>query len=251
MWALMCDPYCIHALSEMAIAAVIGWLYWLRKKQIAGLVAAQSVRRLTGRERIAMELHDTLLQDTQGLVLMFQGLSGRLAKQHPVRAEMEVALDQADLLLERARERACEQLSIGVETDIGRGVRRLSEELWLGTRLPMSILVLGTPRPVQTGVVAEINHFARAALLYALTHAKATQIEVEVEYGRTDVRIRIRDDGSGLGTALQSETVPASRQALLAIGEPLRRSGLRLYIWSGGGAGTEVELIIDGDSAYL
>jgi len=245
----MCDPNWFRALCEISIGAAIGCLYRLRTRQIATLSTDRSVLHLTARERIAMELHDALLQDTQGLLLMFQGLSGRLPQQHPLRAQMEATLDQADLLLKVARERAWEQLSTGTQIDIGTAIRHLSEASLSASGPLVSLLVLGRPRPVQRGAAAEISHFAREALSNAATRANATEVEVEIEYGRKNVRVRIRDDGSGLDATVQRETLPP-RLALFALSQKLQRSGLRLCVWSGHSSGTEVELIIDAASAY-
>jgi signal transduction histidine kinase len=234
----VCDSRWFHALCEVAIVGAICSLYWLRTRQIALLYIALSAGRLARRERIAAELHDTLLQDTQGLVLVFQGLSGQLEKHHPLRVKMEAALDEAEQSLKLARERAWDQLSIGAETDIGNGVRRTSEELLAGSELAVSLLIIGRPRPVQRGAAVDICRFARQALVDALTHANAREIEVEIEYGSESLSIRVRDDGSGVISAPEN------------IRESARRIGARLCVWSGDNAGTEMELMMNGDSAY-
>jgi signal transduction histidine kinase len=233
-----CDSRWFHTLCEVAILGAICSLYWLRNRQIGLLYTALSAGRLARRERIAADLHDTLLQDTQGLVLMFQGLSSQLEKQHPLRAKMEAALDEAEQSLKLARERAWDHLSIGAEADIGKGVRRMSEELLSGSELVFSLLVMGRPRPIQRGAAVDICLFARQALVDALTHANAREIEVEIEYGSESLSIRVRDDGSGVIRAPEN------------VRESARRIGARLCVWSGDNAGTEMELMMDGDSAY-
>jgi signal transduction histidine kinase len=71
-----------------------------------------------------------------------------------------------------------------------------------------------------------------------LTHANAREIEVEIEYGTGSLSIRVRDDGSGVIRAPEN------------IRESARRIGARLCVWSGNNAGTEMELMMDGDAAY-
>jgi signal transduction histidine kinase len=196
---------------------------------------------------MAAELHDDLLQDTQGLVLIFQGLSGQLGQQHPLRAKMEATLDQADRLLDVARERASEQLSSGTEIDLGSVIRRLSEELISGTGIGVSLTISGIQRALKPGTAAAIREFARQALLYALTHAQAKRVEFEIEYGNRNFRIQMRDDGGGLNVGAPGE----SRTALLAIRDRVERTGARVSVWSADSAGTEVDLVLDARSAYL
>jgi signal transduction histidine kinase len=74
--------------------------------------------RVNERERIARELHDTLLQSTQGLILLFQGFAGRVRDPEPMRVEMEAALDQADSLLNEARDRLSDLRTTGLEIDL-------------------------------------------------------------------------------------------------------------------------------------
>jgi signal transduction histidine kinase len=78
--------------------------------------------RMEERERIARELHDTLLQGVPGLVLRFQGHMKKLPEQEPVRQMMGQVLDHADEVLlegrQRVRDLRAEGATIG---DLHRG----------------------------------------------------------------------------------------------------------------------------------
>ncbi|HEX6703362.1 MAG TPA: histidine kinase [Albitalea sp.] len=56
-------------------------------------------RRLAERERAARELHDSLLQGLQGLMLRLQSATERIPPQEPARRMMEEALERGDQLL--------------------------------------------------------------------------------------------------------------------------------------------------------
>ena len=56
------------------------------------------------RQRIARELHDTLLQGFQGLVLRFQAATQSIPAEHAARRMMETALDQADVVMVEGRD---------------------------------------------------------------------------------------------------------------------------------------------------
>ncbi|MGO4780548.1 histidine kinase, partial [Lysobacter sp. 2RAB21] len=61
--------------------------------------------RIAERERIARELHDTLLQGVQGLILRFQAVADRIPNEDKSRAQLEAALVAADDVVVEARNR--------------------------------------------------------------------------------------------------------------------------------------------------
>ncbi|MYN16128.1 hypothetical protein GTP81_05140 [Rugamonas sp. FT107W] len=65
----------------------------------------RQLARMAERERAALILQDTLLQNLQGLILRFQGVSHRLPPDSAEQATIEAILDQADEVLAEARER--------------------------------------------------------------------------------------------------------------------------------------------------
>src|ERR1700722_15155648 len=90
-----------YSLCGLAVLGLIWQVYRSRLDRIKRRLN----ERLRERERIAHELHDTLIQSAQGLILLFQGFAGQLPKPDAMRKNMEIALDQADTLLNEARER--------------------------------------------------------------------------------------------------------------------------------------------------
>ena len=71
----------------MVDAAVAFWfLIRIRFRQLAARMRSRAEERLAERERIARELHDTLLQSTQGLILRFQAADNRIPPLDPTGA---------------------------------------------------------------------------------------------------------------------------------------------------------------------
>ena len=94
-----------YALCGLACVVILIALYGVRIRQVAAQVRGRLEARLAERERIARELHDTLLQGMQGLILRFQAAADRIAPGEPVRRMLEESLDRADKLLEEGRDR--------------------------------------------------------------------------------------------------------------------------------------------------
>jgi len=59
----------VQVLFTLAVAATLWCLYLLRLRQATAQIQARLGERMDERERIARELHDTLLQGFQGLML--------------------------------------------------------------------------------------------------------------------------------------------------------------------------------------
>src|ERR1700688_2455249 len=85
--------------------AIVWVFYLLRLKQATAQMQGRLEARLAERERIARELHDTLLQGIQGLIWKFQAATDRIPSDQPARQLMEQSLDRADKLLEESREK--------------------------------------------------------------------------------------------------------------------------------------------------
>src|SRR5262249_54624885 len=97
-------------LAWIAALGVLIWLTYLaRMRQVASRATAKVRERLTAqmeeRERIARELHDTLLQGFQGITLKVQGVVKNMPDQDPLRKKMNDVLDRADEIMREARHR--------------------------------------------------------------------------------------------------------------------------------------------------
>jgi hypothetical protein len=119
--AVPAQPYKTHRLDpELALTPLATtyvpdtpWFCILCGCAIAVLLSqlnrVQSQARTAGileeRQRIARELHDTLIQGIHALILALQTSSGRLPGTDRVRKEIEMALDRAADMLDEARDR--------------------------------------------------------------------------------------------------------------------------------------------------
>jgi signal transduction histidine kinase len=92
-------------LAGFASPALI-WLFWSLRLQRARNRFQNRLAELEGeRVRTAYELHDTLLHDVQGLTLRFQSVADQIPPEQPVRQVMEEALERADEIITKGRDR--------------------------------------------------------------------------------------------------------------------------------------------------
>lgn len=232
------------ALCALTLAVVLWLFYLMRLKHAQEQVEQRLGERLDERERISRELHDTLLQGFQGLMLRFQAVMKMLPPQEAAHQMMEKVMDHADeVLLEGRRSVQGLREAGAAGGDLAETLHRCGQELAEGGATLFALSVLGTPVPINPIVREEIFRIAREALLNAFQHAKAVKVEVELTYSRRTICLRIRDDGAGIEPSILSAGRPG-HWGLSGMRERAQKIGAKLNIWSRHGAGTEIDLTI-------
>jgi signal transduction histidine kinase/ligand-binding sensor domain-containing protein len=239
------------ALCAGLVVGLLYGLYIVRLRQVAARIKDRLATKNTERERIARDLHDTLLQSTQGLILRIQAVTNRLAKSDPNRAVLEQALDRADEVLAEGRDRVLD-LRVPADTlgDLAKSLAAAGDELSQGRSTALRTVVEGQPRQLVARVKHEAYSIGREALINAFRHAEAGSIEVQLLYTDEDFSLRVRDDGTGIEpTALEAGSRPG-HWGLQGMRERAQQIGAQLTVWSGAKAGTEIELKIPAAVAY-
>jgi signal transduction histidine kinase len=249
--------------NPLALVATVAFLVtaWVITAMVARVrkltetqLALQFEERLAERTRIARELHDTLLQSFQGLMLHFQAVNDLLPPGKAKEA-LEKALDRADQAIVEGRD-AIQNLrsSTTVTDDLAEAITFLGEELAgardsESTSATFRVSIEGKPRDLHPILRDDIYRIAREALRNAFRHAQASKIEADITYSERLLRLRVRDDGKGVDPKLL-DSGRDGHWGLPGMRERAQQIGAQLDIWSEVGAGTEVELRIPGSIAY-
>ncbi len=205
---------------------------------------------LAERVRIAQALHDTLLQGLVSASMQLHVAVDRLPMDSPAKPPLTRVLQLMTQAIEEGRNAILRlRSSSGENLDLERAFSEINEELGFGQQITFRVIVLGLPRLLRNTVREDVYRIGREALVNAFRHARAGNIEVEVEYAPRRLRVVVRDDGRGIDTRLlQSER--DKHWGLLGMRERSERIGAKLRIWSRHAAGTEVELSVPGHVAY-
>jgi signal transduction histidine kinase len=233
----------------LLVAALVLWsLYTLRVKQVSRQMQHRLDERLAERERIARELHDTLLQGFQGLVLRFQAAALSIPVSHDARRMMEVALDQADTVIVEGRDRVHDLRTADTSGDLAEclseAVKRFAPD---GTRI--TIREEGATRRLSPTVLEEVLRIGVEGVANAVRHSGASVIDIDLAYMSRHLRLSIRDNGVGI----DPETIVAGRTGHFGIvGMRERAHGIRarFAILSRPSAGAEVVLTVPASIAY-
>ena len=125
----------------------------------------------------------------------------------------------------------------------------MPNDLGFSSAIGFRVAVYGRARELQAGVREEVYRIGREALINAYRHARATEIEIEVEYRPTELRLVVRDDGCGIAPQVLQRGRDG-HWGLQGMRERAERIGARLRLWSRVAGGTEVELRVPGQVAF-
>jgi signal transduction histidine kinase/ligand-binding sensor domain-containing protein len=236
--------------------ASLAGLYRLRVQYMRRQFSLTLDARVAERTRIARDLHDTLLQSFQGVLLKLSSLR-YIIPDRPAEAveSLEVMMDQARAAITEGRD-AVQGLrsSTIVANDLARAIVTFGDNIaadYAGAPLPeFRVHVEGQSRDLAPLVRDEVYKIASESLRNAFRHAQARRIEVEVRYDPRQFRLRVVDDGKGIDPAVLSAGGRAGHHGLPGLHERAKLAGGKLSLWSLLGSGTEIELTIPAAIAY-
>jgi signal transduction histidine kinase len=95
----------------------------------------------------------------------------------------------------------------------------------------------------------EAYRIGREALLNAFHHSEGSEVEVELEYAPSRLRLAVRDNGKGIAPGLFNSSGVGHR-GLSDMRERAERMGAKFKLLSRTATGTEIELSIPGHVAF-
>jgi signal transduction histidine kinase/ligand-binding sensor domain-containing protein len=245
-----------RAACVAAFLMLLWALYQLRLRQVARQFNRGLEERVGERTRIARELHDTLLQSFQGVLLKFSAVRFLLPPESDeAQKTLEKAIDQAEQAIADGRDAVQGLRSSTVPAnDLARVISALGEELagnQTGQDPPvLRVDVEGVPQSLAPLLQDEVHRIAVETLRNAYRHAGARRIEVEIRYGKRQFRLRVRDNGKGIDQNVVDAGGRERHFGLTGMRERAELVGGNLAIWSELDSGTEIELTIPASVAY-
>jgi signal transduction histidine kinase/ligand-binding sensor domain-containing protein len=238
-------------LGLFLLGGIIRLFYRWRLAKATARLKISFEERLAERNRIAQELHDTLLQGFLGVTMRLQAISNLLpAKSVKIKQNLDEVLNQVDGVLEEGRRAIWDIRSSTVtENDLTQAFMLVGEELNAAYPTNFNFTIEGESSELHPLVRDEIYRIGREAISNAFRHSRATKIEVEIDYTPEHFKFVASDNGSGI----RPEILQQGREGHLGLSgmrQGAERIGAKLNIWSRGGGGTEVELIVPDHIAY-
>ncbi|NLS27011.1 hypothetical protein S2M10_20010 [Sphingomonas sp. S2M10] len=231
----------------LALGAGAGalWLLyvWRLREQLAR-TRARAEAKLAERERIARELHDTLLQSMQGLILRFQAAAYATEPGSRAHAMIDGALERADDVMLEARDRVLALRRISGPGDpqplIDELSRCMEEE-----GLIVTVTREGPPLRFPPEMLEQIAAIVREALANIRKHAGTRLAQIRVESREGWLRIAVEDRGRGIPTEVIEAGGRPGHFGLRGMHERADDLGATLEVLRGDPIGTTVRLTVE------
>lgn len=238
-------------MCSVVLATILWSLHRFNMRRAAAQLSARLEERHSERERIARELHDTLLQSVQGLMLTFQAATEQIPGDHPARSKMEGALDRADLALVEARDRV-NDLRDSNEPGLNliEAFSLITRDLEQESPTTFNLSTHGLPLALHPIVGEESYRIGCEAIINAFRHASAQTVEVRVIYTRHAFHLSVGDDGTGIDPQYLPPNIRPRHWGVFGMLERARKIGGKLSIQRGLTRGTKVHLTVPASTAY-
>lgn len=240
-------------LGCLSALVIVGWtLYLLRVRQVVAGVRGRLEERMKERERIARDLHDTLLQGFQGILLRIDSVTQLIPSTDPAREMLERALLRADQVIVEGRDRVKDLRETADKVkDLSEAFAAVGLERAKDSNVDFRVSVEGRPELLHPVVHDEMFCIGREALLNAFDHAHANLVDISCCYRADEVSIRVRDDGPGIAQNILAEGRRKGHWGIVGMHERAQKIGSTLTISCPPGRGTEVQLRVPALVAYV
>jgi signal transduction histidine kinase len=239
--------------SLFVLAAVL--LAWvaisLRVRYVSAAIRIGAEERADERIRIARELHDTLLQGVQGLLLSFHVAAQKVPSDHESKPALERALTVADHIIVEGRNRVNRLRSENLtDAELKGLIEGVADNLRGFAPIEFSLERRGGSETLQNHVVDEVFCIAREAVTNAYRHSGASRVVVELDYQKREFRITCRDNGRGFDSKEFLATESNGHWGVRGMAERAERMGATFSCTCSVTGGTEVYLMVPARRAY-
>jgi len=244
-----------RSLCVIAFLAFLAVLHQLRLRQQARQFNLRLEARINERTRIARELHDTLLQSFQGLMMKLYSVTYMLEDRPEAMRTVENLVEQGRKAITEGRDALQGLRSSAVITnDLARSLTTLGEELAAEqeghNHAAFHVEIEGESQDLHPIMRGEVYRIASESVRNAFHHACASRIEVEILYDERQFRVLIRDNGKGIDAKVLEGGGRSGHYGLPGMQERAKSVGGKLTISSKLDCGTETELTIPASLAY-
>jgi ligand-binding sensor domain-containing protein/signal transduction histidine kinase len=231
------NAWWFYVLCAAGLAGSVWSVYRSRMRQAHSRFEAV----LGERNRLAREMHDTLIQGCTGVSALLEAVASMPAEQSgSARGLLDCARTQIRAVTDEARE-AVWNLHRGGRSEISRLVDQMARLVCSASQVPLRFETAGEPVAVDPLVEHDILMVAREAVYNALRHAHPHEVYLRFQFQRGRVRMTVLDDGCGF----QPDEVFAQTNGhfgLIGMRERTERLGGHFSVRSSPGKGTELSV---------
>jgi ligand-binding sensor domain-containing protein/signal transduction histidine kinase len=218
------------------LAASVWGIYQFRLGQLRGRFRAV----LSERNRLAREMHDTLIQGCASVSALLEAHSSMVQESN--HELLDCARTQLRATLEEARQAVWGLRSISESaSDIGSMLEKVAGQFIHEFGVPIECSISGEPFPLNQFTAHEVLMIVREALYNAIRHAQPSKIRLTVKFEEEKCIVRIVDDGRGFDVSTLAGN-SQNHYGLLGMRERVERIEGRFSLHSTIAVGTEIAI---------
>src|ERR1041385_2387296 len=198
---------------------------------------------LTERNRIARELHDTLMQGFSGITMEMQALAGRMRSPEERGTLEEIIRDAGACLRETRRSVAGLRSPEGPESGLGAAIAQAARHITEAKNIRLKLKLGKSPQGLPADVEYNLLRIVSEAVSNSVKHSGARVIEVALNSTPEVVRLSVKDDGSGFAREGNGNVRPG-HYGLIGMKERATQIGADLQLASEPGRGTTVSVVL-------
>ena len=197
------------------------------------------------RERIARDLHDTVLQTFQGFVMKANAILPK--SEDALKESLRRCMRDAITAIQEGRETVASLRASSSDCPALHEYLRIAGEQEVAPGRAFKLVFKGEVRALDPVIQQELCAIGLEALRNAFRHAHGRHHEVIVEYGAKALMLTIRDDGRGIDAADREKP---GRWGLRGMEERARIIQADAILHTAPGAGTMWRIEIKAELAY-
>ncbi len=229
------------ALCIVCVGAFVWGTHKMRMQQVHARFAAV----LEERNRLAREMHDTLIQGCTSVSALLEAVAsmkpdsseGGSELLNCARLQIRETADEARRAVWNLRQSSTNAPAID------RLLGQMAQQASHASRVPVRFEPSGKPAAMDALVEHDLVMVAREAVYNAVRHAQPHEVRLQVNFERTRIRLRVLDDGCGFDPD-EVFSAASDHFGLIGMRERTERLGGRFEVRSTRGNGTELSVDI-------
>ncbi|WP_250627927.1 sensor histidine kinase [Pinirhizobacter soli] len=236
----------------ICLAVLALWqAFVFRLRQVNRRLRVRLEARHAERERIARDLHDTLLQGFPGLLMKVQVGVDRLPlpEEAVERQFLNQTLDQARGIIVESRDQVS-RLRSEEYGNLAEVMSFFDKEHASHPGMTLDASIVGHERKLNREIFEEVSFVMKEAMCNAYAHSEGSLLTVRLDYRHDALLLEVHDNGTGIDQAILDTGERPGHWGLMGMRERAKQMSAKLSIESLPGNGTRVTLSIPARIAY-
>ena len=223
-----------YFLCITSLAAIVWGTHKLKLRQAHARFSAV----LEERNRLAREMHDTLIQGCTSVSALLEALASMRQERPDGSSELlNYARSQIRETADEARRAVWNLRQSGPEID--NLLERMTQQASFGSKIPVRFEACGKPRVLDPLIEHDLVMIAREAVHNAVRHAAPNEVRLKVSFDPCRIGLSVLDDGCGFDPG-EAFSAASEHFGLIGMRERIKRLGGEFEVRSERGKGTEV-----------